>query len=127
VDTIFTEAVVGEIVTEIPVVGSMQVDVAVAVDVVVVDVDVAVVVQVTAVLVAAVPPQEVKPSRTKTKARGKRSLTAPLSSFFEMTRAYGSDSNLFPKMQNDFTKIGYTATRLQPSLHPCPERRIALG
>ncbi len=96
--------------TEIPVFGSVQVFVAVAVDVDVVVVLVAdVVVHVIAVLVAAVP-QEVKPSRARTKANEKRGLTAHLSSFFDMTSAYDSDSILFPKMQNDFIKTDYRAT-----------------
>ena len=110
VETRFTEAVAGEMVTEIPVTGSTQEFVAVAVDVVDV-VEVVVVVQVTAVLGAAAPPQEVKPSRTKTKAKEQRSLTAPLSSLFEMTTACGSDSSLFLKIQNDFIKTGYKAIR----------------
>jgi hypothetical protein len=45
----------------------------------------------------------------------------------EMTRAFGSSSTLFLKLQNDFIKIGYRATRRQQSLYPCLERRIALG
>ena len=126
-ETRFTEAVAGEIVTEIPVFGSVQVFVAVAVDVDVVVVLVAdVVVHVIAVLVAAVP-QEVKPSRARTNAKTERSLTATPASLLEMTRAFGSSSTLFLKLQNDFLKIGYRATRRQQSLYPCRERRIALG
>ena len=82
VDATFTEVVAGETVTEIPVVGSVHVDVDVAVEVVEV-----VVAQVTAVL-AAVPPQEVKPKAavTNADAKYKKRLTAPLSSVFEMTK-----------------------------------------
>ena len=116
----------GEIVTEIPVFGSVQVDVAVAVEVDDVDVFV-VVVQLTAVLVDPKPPQEVKPSRARTNAKTERSLTATPASLLEMTRAFGSSSTLFLKLQNDFIKIGYRATRRQQSLYPCLERRIALG
>jgi hypothetical protein len=79
------------------------------------------------VLVAAEPPQEVRPSRVRTKAKGKRSFTAHLSSFSEMTSAYGSDSTLSLKLQNGFIKTGYRATRRRQTLYPCPGDKTASG
>jgi hypothetical protein len=77
--TIFTETVAGDIVTEIPVTGSVHVEEDDELEVVEV-----VVVQVTAVLVAAVLLQETEPRTARTDAMSESRFTAPL---FSLTRA----------------------------------------
>ena len=91
--TTFTETVAGEIVTLMPVTGSVQVDIEVVVEVVEV-----VVVHVTAVLVAAFLLQEARPKSAMSKTKNRRRFTAPLSSLFEISNPYGSVSILILKM-----------------------------
>jgi hypothetical protein len=87
----FTEIVTGEMVTLMPVTGSVQVDEEVLLEVVEV-----LVMHVTAVL-AGVEPQEPRPNRSMSKTIKSRRFTAPLDSLFEIPGIYGCDSILIPK------------------------------
>lgn len=87
----FTEIVTGEMVTLMPVTGSVQVDEEVLLDAVEV-----LVTHVTAVLAGA-EPQEARPNRAMSKAKKSRCFTAPLDSLFEIPGTFGCVSILIPK------------------------------